>query len=120
MLTFAKVLIMLVRLLAVLAIVLGILMLSGTHTEFLRFHIGVGFLLTALVLLLAILALTRGAIGAAITGILLAFLLPYVGLKQFPLRFGTNLGWIQISHVVVALVTLGVAEVLTGKIRKSA
>lgn len=119
MVTFAKVLIMLVRLLAVFAIVLGILLLSGTHTEFLRWHIAVGFLLTALVIVLAILALTRGAVGAAIGGIVLAFLLPYIGLKQFPLRFGTNLGWIQISHVVVALITLGVAEMLHGKIRKS-
>ncbi len=119
MLTFAKVLIMLIRLLAILAIVLGVLLLSGTNTEFLRIHIGVGFFLTGLVVLLAILALTRGLVGPAIVGIILAFLLPYVGLKQFPLRFGVHLGWIQISHVVVALVTLGIAEMLHGRIRRT-
>ncbi len=119
MLTFAKVLIMLVRLVAIFAIVLGVLLLSGINTEFLRLHIGVGFFLTGLVVLLAVLALTRGAVGPAIGGIIVAFLLPYVGLKQFPLRFGMHLGWIQMSHVVVALVTLGIAEMLHGKIRKS-
>ena len=120
MLTFGKVLIMLIRLVAIFAIVLGILLLSGTNTEFLRIHIGVGFFLSTLVVLLAILALTRGAVVPAIVGILFAFLLPYVGLKQFPLKFGWQLGWIQISHVVVALVTLGVAEMLYGKLRRSA
>ncbi len=116
---FAKVLIMLVRLLAVFAIVLGILLLSGTHTEFLRLHIGVGFLIAALVIVLALIALTKGAVGPAIGGIVLAFLLPYLGLKQFPLHFGFNLGWIQISHVAVALITLGIAELLHGKIRNA-
>lgn len=117
--TFAKVLIMLVRLLAVLAIVLGILLLSGTHSEFVGIHIAVGFFLVLIVVILAILALMKGAIGPAILGIVFAFLLPYVGLKQFPLRFGVHLGWIQISHVVVALITLGLAEMLHGAIRKA-
>lgn len=116
----AKVLIMLVRLAALVAIVLGILLLSGTNTEYLRVHIGIGFFLTGLVVLLAILALTKGAVGPAIVGIVFAFLLPYVGLKQFPLRFGVHLGWIQISHVIVALLTLGLAEMLHGRIRKAA
>ena len=120
MLTLAKVLIMLIRLVAILAIVLGILLLSGTNTEYLRFHIAIGFLLTMLVVILAILALIRGGVGPAIVGIIFAFLLPYVGLKQFPLRFGVHLGWIQISHVVVALLTLGIAEMLHGKIRRAA
>ncbi len=118
MLTFAKVLVMLVRLTAVLAIIFGILLLTGS-AEYLRLHIGIGFFLTGLVVLLAILALTRGAVGPGIGGIVFAFLLPYVGLKQFPLRFGFHLGWIQISHVVVALVTLGIAEMLYGKIRRA-
>ena len=118
MLTFAKVLIMLVRFGAIAAIVLGILLLNG-NSEFLRIHIGLGFLMTALIVLLAILALVRGAVGLGIVGIAFAFLLPFVGLKQFPLRFGANLGWIQITHIVVALIALGIAEAMNGAIRKS-
>jgi hypothetical protein len=119
LLTFAKVLIMLIRLIAVFAIVLGILLLSGTNTSYLQIHIGIGFLLTVLVVILAILALVRGAVAPGIVGIVFAFLLPYVGLKQFPLRFGASLGWIQILHVLVALLTLGLAEMLHGKIRRA-
>ena len=117
--TFAKILIMLIRLLAVLAIVVGIVLLSGTHSEFVAVHMAVGFFLVLLVVILAIMALTKGAVGPAILGIVFAFLLPYVGLRQFPLRFGAHLGWIQISHVVVALLTLGLAEMLHSTIRKA-
>ena len=119
MLKLAKVLIMLVRLIAVFSIVLGVLILSGTNTQYIGAHMGLGFFIVLLVIILAILALVRRAVGLGLVAIVFAFLLAYVGLRQFPLRFGWHLSLIQISHVIVALVTLGIAEALYGAIRRA-
>lgn len=119
MLKLAKVLIMLVRLTAVFSIVLGILILSGTNTQYVAAHMGLGFLIVLLVVILGILALVRRAVGLGLVAIVCAFLLAYIGLRQFPLTFGWHLSVIQISHIIVALVTLGIAEALHGAIRRA-
>ena len=110
---------MLVRVGAILAVVLGILVLTGTNAQYLGVHMWLGFFLTGLVVILAIMALTKGAVGPGLVGIVFAVLLPYVGLKQIPLRFGFHLGWVQIVHVIIALIAVGMAEMLYGAIKKA-
>jgi hypothetical protein len=119
LLTLAKVLLMLVRVGAILAIILGILVLTGTNAQYLGVHMWLGFFLTGLVVILAVMALTKGAVGPGLVGIVFACLLPYVGVKQIPLRFGFHLGWVQIVHVIIALITVGTAEMLHGAIKKA-
>jgi uncharacterized membrane protein YvlD (DUF360 family) len=60
----------------------------------------------------------KKAVIQGILGVVLAVLLPVIGLKQLPLTFHT-LGAIQAAHVVLALATIGVAESLYASIRRA-
>jgi len=120
LLKLSKVLVMLVRLAGVVAIVLGIAVSTGRGLPLLNAHIGLGFVVALCLLLLAIIALTRGILGLGIVGLVLAVLLPVAGFLQFPLKFGTALGATQIGHVVIVLASLGIAEALAGGIRRRA
>lgn len=112
-----KALIMLVRLLGLLSIILGLLLWSGS-AKFLASHIGGGFLVSALVFVLAIIGILKKAVVPGVLGVILAVLLPVVGFKQLPLVFH-SFGAIQIAHVIVALAVIGVAESLYGAIRRA-
>ncbi len=118
--TFAKVLIMLVRLIAILSIVFGIMIWSGTGQQFLGAHIGLGFLITLCIGLLAVIGLANRVIPLGILALVFAVLLPVVGLKQFPLAMSPNFGLIQTLHVIVVLAALGIAEALHARVAKSA
>lgn len=113
----AKALIMIVRVLGLAAIVLGVLLWTGRQ-QYLGPHIGGGFLVAMVVFVLAVLALMKKAVVPGILGVVLAVLLPVVGLKQFPLTFHT-LQAIQVVHIVLALATIGVAERLYSAIRSA-
>jgi hypothetical protein len=115
----AKILAMIVRVLFLVEIVLGIL-LTTARLQFLSAHIGLGFLVALCVAILAVMACLKRNFGIGIVGLFFAILLPVIGLKQFPLRFGTSMGLIQVLHVVIALAAIGVAEALHARIRKSA
>ena len=116
--TFAKILIMLVRLIAVVSIVFGVMIWAASGMQFLGVHIALGFAITLAVLLLAVMGLMRGAIGLGIGGLVVAGLLPYVGFRQFPLVF-KSFGAMQVAHVIVVLAALGIAEALHARIAKS-
>lgn len=118
MLKTAKVLIMLVRLLGLVSVTLGLLVWSGTSIQMLGPHIGVGFAITLLLIVLAAMAIMRRAAAVGIAGLFFAFVLPYVGLKQAPFSFDWHLGAMQIAHMIVAIVALGVAESMYAAIRK--
>jgi hypothetical protein len=111
----AKALIMLVRVLGLAAIVLGALLWSG-RPQLLGPHIGGGFLVALVVLVLAVIALTKKAFVPGILGIVLACLLPVVGFMQLPLTFHT-LGAVQVVHIFLALMAIGTAERLYSAIR---
>jgi hypothetical protein len=104
----AKLFIMLVRVFGLAAIVLGALLWAGRQ-HLLALHIGCGFLVAILVFVLAQIALIRKAVVPGILGVLFAVLLPVVGFMQLPLTFHT-LGAIQVAHIILALLTIGVAE----------
>ena len=115
---FAKVLIMLVRLVWLIELGLGIWIASIKGLPYLKLHIYLGFGMATLLLLLAMIAATRKLVVPVALGCGFAILLPSVALKQFPLRFGSHLGPIQYAHVVVALAAIGVAEYIHSAIRK--
>lgn len=114
----AKALIMLVRIVGLAAVVLGALLWWTDHRQYLGPHIGSGFLVAIIVFVMAVIALTKKAIGPGILGVILACLLPVLGFMQFPLAFHT-LHMIQVLHFVFALATIGVAESLYAAIRKA-
>ena len=110
---------MIVRVLFVVELVLGVL-LAGVRLQYLPAHIGLGFLVAICVALLAIMACVKRMFGIGIVGLFFAILLPITGFKQFPLKFGSQIGLIQIVHVVVALAAVGLAEALHARLRKAA
>jgi hypothetical protein len=116
---FAKILIMLVRALALVSIVLGVLIWTGKSPDLLGAHIGMGFLITLLIVLLTILALVKRAFPVGLLGVVVAVALPWIGLRQFPLAF-MHLGAIQVAHILVVVAALGISESLYAAIRKSA
>jgi hypothetical protein len=116
---FAKILAMIVRVFFIVELVLGVL-LAGARLQYLPMHMGFGFLVAICVALLAIMACVKRMFGIGVIGLFFAILLPITGFKQFPLKFGTQIGLIQIVHVVVALAAVGLAEALHARIRKTA
>jgi hypothetical protein len=115
---FAKILTMLLRALSLVAIVLGILIWTGNSPQLLSSHIAIGFTITLLVAILAILALMKRALPVGVLGMVAAVLLPWIGLKQFPLLF-RQVGLMQIAHIVIVLAALGIAESSYAAIRKA-
>jgi len=116
----AKVLIMLVRLIALVEIGLGIWIVSISGLPYLKAHIVLGFCMALLLFLLALIGFNRHQVIVGVLGLIFAALLPATGLKQFPLKFGSNLGATQYAHAVIALLSIGVAEAMYGKIKRSA
>ena len=115
---FTKLLIMLMRVFALASIVFGIMVWLGSFPQLLASHIAIGFLIAIIVGILGVLALLRGAYALGILGLIAAFLLPVIGLRQFPLAF-RHLGAIQVSHIIVVFAALGIAESSYAAIRKT-
>jgi hypothetical protein len=111
-----KVVIMLVRVLGLIAIVLGTMLWATALKPLAAIHILVGFIVAGLVFTLALVAFSRGALIPAVLGLLLSVLLPVAGFMQLPLRFQV-LGAIQVLHIVIALSVIGLAERLYAAIR---
>jgi len=109
---------MLVRLIAVIELGLGVWIASAKGLPYLKMHIGLGFGMALLLLLLAIIAVTKRLFVPAVLGLIFAVLLPYLGLQQFPLKFGPQLGTVQYAHVLIALAAIGIAEMMNSAIRK--
>jgi hypothetical protein len=116
---FAKICIMLVRALALVSIVLGVLIWTGQSPNLLGAHIGIGFTITLLLVILAVLALAKRAFLIGLLGIAAAVVLPWIGFRQFPLSF-QHLGAIQVAHILVVIAALGIAESLHAAVRKTA
>lgn len=110
-----KALIMLVRVLGLTSIVLGVLVWAE-RVQLLSAHIGVGFLVSIAVFVLAVVALTKKAVLPGILGVVFAILLPVIGFMQLPVTFHT-LRMIQILHIMLALCMIGLAERLYSAIR---
>jgi hypothetical protein len=116
----AKILIMLVRVLGLAAIVVGsLLWTTNNNPPYLGPHIGIGFCVTTVVFVMAVLAMTKGAIVPGVVGLLLAVLLPVAGFMQLPLHYHA-MGGIQLVHVVIGLSMVGIAERLYSALRRPA
>ncbi len=118
---FAKVLAMIVRVFFVVELVLGVL-LAGARLQYLEVHIGSGIRGRHLRrMLLAIMACVKGAcLESASSDLFLRDPSAVAGFEQFPLKFGAQIGLIQIVHVLVALAAVGLAEALHARLRKTA
>lgn len=120
MVTLTKVLVMLARLLFLIELVLGTYIWTAYGMPTLNIHIGLGFVMTLVVLVLAVIALVRRMVILGVLGVLIALLTPYIGLKQIPaMVFMPSLGVIQVMHIITGLAAIGIAEAIGAKVRKS-
>jgi hypothetical protein len=116
---FAKVLIMLVRLVAVIEIGLGIWIAFGKGYPYLKAHIALGFVMALSVFLLSMIAATRREFTLMIVGIVLAVLIPVIGFTQLKPQYAGSIGPVQYAHVVIVLAAIGVAEALHARIKRA-
>ncbi len=114
----AKILIMLMRALSLIAVVIGILIWTATTPQLLPSHIAIGFGITTILAVLAVLALMKRELAPGILGLIAAVLLPVIGLRQFPLAF-RHLGPIQVSHIIIVFAALGIAESTAAAVRRA-
>lgn len=120
MVTLTKVLVMLARLLFLIELVLGTYIWTAYGMPTLNIHIGLGFVMTLVVLVLAVIALVRRMVILGVLGVLIALLMPYIGLKQIPaMVFMPSLGVIQVMHIITGLAAIGIAEAIGARVRKS-
>lgn len=111
---------MLARLVFLVELGFGIAIASAKGLPYLKLHISLGFIMAMLLLLLALVAATKHLIVPVILGCAFAILLPLIGLKQFPIKFGPALGAIQYTHVAVAILSIGIAEMIYAKFKRAA
>lgn len=115
----AKVLIMLARLIFLAELGFGIAIASAKGLQYLHLHIGLGFAMSALLLLLAILAATRKLVIPTLLGCTFAILLPWTGIEQLPIRLGTGFRAIQGVHTAIAVLSIGAAEIIYARFRRT-
>jgi hypothetical protein len=116
---FSKIIIMLVRLIALIELGLGAAIFMGKALPYLKLHIGLGFTMSFLLILLSGMAALKHLTVPVLAGTITAFLLPYIGLKQLPINFGRAISPMQYAHVFIALATIGAAEYINAEIRKA-
>jgi len=115
---FAKVLIMLARLLFLVELGFGIAIASAKGFQFVRLHIGLGFAMSILLLLLAILAATKKLVIPTLLGCTFAIVLPWTGIEQLPVRLAGGFRAIQGAHAAIAILSIGAAEIIYARFRR--
>jgi hypothetical protein len=106
-----------VGLTGVVLIGLGVLFWTGRMINLVPLHMGLGFLLVALLFTLALMGLRGGASrGLVVMALLWSVITPLFGIYQTRMLIG-ELHWIiRILHLGVGLVAMGMAETLAKQI----
>jgi hypothetical protein len=126
----ARVSIMVLRVAALLALILGILFwidvipgadsLSNPITSV---HMMLGIIVTICLVILGILIITTkgGSVGLGIGAIILAILLVALGISQTRLLIEPSVHWIvQVVHLLFGLTAIGLGEMIAGRYRRIA
>ncbi len=111
---------MLVRLLGLILIVLGTLFWTGRALALVPVHMTIGLVLVLSLWGLASLA-ARAGVDPGLVGlaILWGFLLPALGMTQTRLLSGGAHWLIQVLHLLVGLIAIGLAESLATRIKRA-
>lgn len=111
---------MIIRVLWLVNIVLGILFATGNLDQLVMLHETFGLLIAICLAILSILAMVRvRAVGLGVGGIVVAILLPVVGMGQVDVLAGGG-GHVvaEIVHVLVAIAAIALAEMLGARLRR--
>ncbi len=102
------------------ALVLGLLLWDGKLIGALNLHMTLGAIVAATVAILAVYAITaRARIPLGMVGLLWAVLTVYLGMAQNRLMPGSNHWIVSVSHLVLGIGAIGLAEALAGAITRA-
>lgn len=111
---------MVLRACALVAIVLGILFWTGNAEQLHDVHMTVGILLVLALWTMAIGQASKpGGIGLLLAAIVAGVALAVVGMTQERILPGQNHWIIQVTHLALALVAVGLGEMLAGRAAKA-
>ena len=114
---------MLKGLLMLLRLLWLVVLLTGTLFYFkiavpLGLHMYMGFAISALMIIIAIMGLRAAAVLSVVT-ILVAFALPVIGILQLKHLTMPDLPYIQATHVVLGIAAIALAEIVGKRTRLS-
>lgn len=103
-------------------LVLGILFWTGHEANsVVLIHMLLGIIFVVLLWLIGVFtALRTGSIGLQLATFVTGLVIAIFGLAQRNILPGTNHGIIQVIHLLLALVGLGIAEMCAGRVRRAA
>lgn len=103
-------------------LVLGIFFWTGHEgSATVLIHMLLGIIFVVLLWLVGVFAALRtGSIGLQLTTFLVGLIIAIFGLAQRSILPGTNHGIIQVIHLLLALIGIGVAEMCAGRVRRHA
>lgn len=111
---------MVLRLCALVAIVLGILFWTGNAEQLRELHMTVGILLVLALWTIAIGQASKpGGMGRLLAAIVVGVALAIIGMTQERILPGQNHWIIQVTHLAVALLAVGLGEMLAGRAAKA-
>ena len=116
----ARIIVMVLRACAAIELVLGILFWIGQVPSLVPLHMLLGFVVVLCVWALGLLQATAapGGWGIAAGAIIVGLVLIWLGLSQGGLLPGANHWVIQVAHLVVAILALGVGEMSAARDRR--
>ncbi len=114
-----RITVMVLRISAILALILGILFWASVATTLIPIHMLLGIIVTlSLWTLGGAIATTKGGIGLAIGAFILGVLVIGLGVTQQQLLFGSLHWLIQVLHLLFGLAAIGMGEVIAGRYRR--
>ena len=117
----ASILVMATRVVGLILVVLGILLWTGTATQLLPLHIGLGVVLVLILWTMATLAARAGASrGMVAFAVAWGALLPWFGMTQANLFPGPYHWVIRVLHLAVGVVAMGLVDGLGKQMRRGA
>lgn len=107
----------LISLLGIALVVLGILFWTGHAFSLVTLHEGLGGLFVICLLVLAVVGLlTPGSRGFAVIVLIWSFIVPVLGMTQLRLLPGAEHWIIQVIHLLVGLIAMGLGHGLARRI----
>ncbi len=119
---FVRITIMVMRLFVLITLILGILFWTNVvKGPLVVVHMGLGVLIALLLLILGgFIATVKGRnIGLAIGAFVIAICMVALGLGQQSILAASSLHWIiQVAHLLLGLLALGMAEMIAGRYKR--
>ena len=116
-----RITVMILRIAALITLILGLIFwTSNVANNLVPVHMLLGLIVTlALLILGGVMITVKGGLGLGIAAIVLGLIVPILGLTQTQLLVG-SLHWIiQVVHLLIGLMAIGMGEMIAGRYRRT-